>query len=93
MSRHHLKLNRRRWEWTRLRCFEAAGWRCERCGKAGRLECDHRVPLQVDPEQDAYDLDGLQALCVECHRVKTRGENETPDPARDRWRAMVRELA
>ena len=92
MSRHHTKLARRRWELTRLRVFEAAGWRCESCGKAGRLEADHRVALHRAPDQDLYALDGLQALCTACHLAKTRRENERDDPARARWRELVAEL-
>ena len=90
MSRHHTFLDRRRWELTRLRVFEAAGWRCSRCGRAGRLECDHKVPL--DKGGDPWAMENLQALCIGCHREKTRAENELPDPARDRWRTLVAEL-
>ena len=92
MSRNHKKLDRRRWQLTRLRVFERAGWRCESCGRAGRLEADHRVPMRQDPGQDMYATDGLQALCRGCHRQKTRAENEHDDPARARWRELVAEL-
>lgn len=92
MGRLHRNLDRRRWEWTRLKVFERASWRCEGCGRAGRLEADHRVPLHRDPDQDLYALDGLQALCVACHLAKTRRENERDDPARARWRELVAEL-
>ena len=92
MSRHHSRLDRKRWALTRLRVFERAGWRCERCGRAGRLECDHKVSLEHGGAE--YDLENLQALCAfPCHAEKTRRENERDDPARSRWRELVRELA
>ena len=28
------------------RCLDRDGWACVKCGKAGRLECDHRIPLE-----------------------------------------------
>ena len=92
-SRHHAKLNQRRWQLVRLKVFEAAGWRCQSCGRAGRLECDHVVPLHVDPHQDPYALDGLQALCAACHLEKSRRERAVPVPGRDEWRAFVAEIA
>ena len=92
-SKFHGKLDQRKWQLARLKCFEAAGWRCQSCGRAGRLECDHVTPLHVDPEQDPYALDGLQALCSDCHREKSARERETPIPGRDEWRAFVAEIA
>ena len=91
MSRHHRKLNRRRWETVRLEVLDRDGWRCRRCGKAGRLEVDHVVPLLRDPGRDPYDPLNLQSLCVQCHRDKTRSETETPNPGRAAWRALVSE--
>ena len=88
-SRHHAALDRRRWQWTRLKVFERDNWRCVRCERAGRLEADHVVPLHKGGAE--YDMANLQSLCRQCHILKTAGENERPDPARDRWRALVRE--
>ena len=89
MSRHHRRLNGKRWQRTRLAVFDRDGWRCVSCGKAGRLECDHVVPFEVDPGQDPYDPDGCQTLDRGCHISKTAKENRQPDPARDRWRRLV----
>ena len=47
-------------------------WACAKCGKAGRLEVDHRVPLEHGGA--VYDLGNLQALCRGCHIAKTRDE-------------------
>ena len=89
-SRFHKALDQRRWQLLRLRIFERDGWRCCSCGKAGRLECDHVVPLHRGG--DPYDPANLQTLCVGCHIAKSRGERERPDPGREAWRALVTEL-
>ena len=60
------------------------------CGRAGRLECDHIVPLKWGPGQDPYDPDGCQTLCRSCHMEKTRGENRRePTSAEAAWRELV----
>lgn len=72
MSEYHRQLKSYRWQATRLRVFDRDGYRCQRCGKAGRLECHHITPLHVDPGQDFYKLDGLLTLCRKCHIQQTR---------------------
>ena len=63
------------------------------CGRAGRLECDHVMPMQREPGQDPYDPNGLQALCRSCHVAKTATENRRPQtPDEMAWRALVAEL-
>ena len=84
MSRRHAALHAGRWARVRRAVFERDGWRCVLCGRASRLECDHVVPLHRAPDQDAYDLDGLQTLCRTCHVEKTRGENRREPIARQR---------
>ena len=86
-SRHYAKLDQRRWQLLRLRVFELDGWRCRKCGRAGRLECDHVVPLRRGG--DPYDMTNLQTLCRGCHVAKSAGENRRPDPERDAWRAFL----
>lgn len=96
MSRHHLRLDRKRWELTRRAVIERDNWRCRRCGKpGGPFEVDHIVPLHRDPEQDPYDPDGCQALCAyPCHAAKTREENRrVPTPAEREWLDYVDRLA
>ena len=90
MSRHHSRLDRRRWLHVRRLALERAGYRSELSGRAGVLEVDHVVPLHRGG--GAYDLSNLQVVTRGEHIAKTRRENERPDPARDKWRAMVREL-
>ena len=91
-SRHHAALTGRRWARVRRMVFDRDGWRCVDCGRARRPECDHIVPLHVDPDQDPYALDGLATRCRGCHIIKTAAENRKPDPAREAWRALVKEL-
>ena len=94
MSRHHARLHAGRWAAVRREAFKRDGYRCRCCGRAGRLECDHVVPLDADPRQDPYDLSGLQTLCRACHIAKTADENRRPlTPAELAWRELVDELA
>ena len=91
-SKHFATLDRKRWQLLRLRIFERDGWRCCSCGRAGRLECDHVVPLAKGG--DAYDRSNLQTLCTGCHIKKTRIDmGHEPDPAREAWRELVAEIA
>ena len=93
MSRHHTRLNAKRWAIVRRAVFARDGYRCTSCGKARRLECDHVTPLQKQPGQDPFDLDGLQTLCRRCHIEKTRKESTRElTKAEQEWRALVLEL-
>ncbi len=47
------------------------------CGIRLSEEVDHVVPLDMDDSRP-YALDGLQGMCVECHRRKTAEENRNP---------------
>ena len=94
MSRQHTHLNARRWAAVRRAVFERDGWRCVMRPRPGRLECDHVVPLEREPGQDPYDINGLQSLSRQCHIEKTRRENRRPlTPAELAWRELVAELA
>ena len=93
MSKHHFKINRARWQRVRLAVFNRDGRHCRSCGKHGALECDHITPLDKDPGQDPYAMDGLQTLCRGCHIEKTRQENlKTMTAAEADWAVMVREM-
>ena len=71
--RHNVdKLNSRRWKLARREALDRDGWRCRKCGKAGRLQVDHIQPLSDGGAP--YDLVGLQTLCVSCHIDKTWSE-------------------
>ena len=87
MSRHHTPIGARR------AVLKRDGFRCVMCGKSGKLECDHITPLQREPGQDVYDVDGMQTLCRACHIEKTARENRRPlTPAEAAWRALVNEM-
>ena len=86
-----------RWRRLRRKVFERDGFRCQKCGKAGRLECDHRNPVRKlkDPEQ-FWEPSHLQALCRSCHiqktRVENRAANEEKNPQKAEWQKFVSEL-
>ena len=93
LSRYHSHLYPGRWDAVRRAVFERDNFRCVMCGRAGRLECDHIVPLQCEPGQDPYDMNGLQTACRSCHIAKTARENRRPlTPAELAWRELVSEL-
>ena len=93
MARSHARLHASRWRRVRKQVFNRDGYRCTACGKPGRLECDHVVPLDRQPGQDPYRLAGLQTLCRNCHIEKTAGENKRPlTEGEEAWQDMVREI-
>ena len=74
----------------RLEIFERDGWRCRVCSKAGRLECDHVIPVQAGG--DLWDRANLQTLCRGCHLAKSRREQAGGDPDHPElraWRAFL----
>lgn len=91
MSHHHTPLDATRWRAVRRQVFERDGYRCRNCGRAGRLECDHVLPLKLGG--DPWALDNLQTLCRACHIEKTRGENRRElTLAEEAWDQLVAEL-
>ena len=75
------------WHNTRQTVLTLNGWRCQHCGKAGRLEVHHVKPLKDGGA--ARDQSNLIPLCVGCH-VAAHKRPETPE--RGAWRQMVDEL-
>ena len=93
MTRTWDTVRRKRWSRVRRAVFERDGWRCVKCGRGGRLECDHVTPLDREPGQDPYDVNGCQTLCRACHIEKTARENRhEPTPAEASWRALVEDM-
>ena len=85
--------NLKAWRWARVRraVLNRDGWWCRKCGRAGRLECDHVGP--IDKGGAPWDIANLQTLCRGCHIEKTAVENRREQtPAEVAWRALVREL-
>lgn len=64
--------------------LERAGWRCERCGAAGRLEVHHRKAIAHGGER--FDPANLEVVCRRCHFHEHAGP---VDPARAEWRALI----
>ncbi|MDE0475336.1 MAG: HNH endonuclease [Gammaproteobacteria bacterium] len=62
------------------------GWRCTRCGRAGKLEVDHIRPLH---RGGSDSLDNLRALCRTCHVDRHR---PVRSPSVLAWRRLVRGL-
>lgn len=94
MSRNHAyrNTNRKRWAHTRLAVFERDGWRCRKCGRAGRLEADHIEPLKTWPGCP-YDTANIQTLCRSCHIAKTAAENRPkPTDEQAKWQALIAEM-
>ena len=90
VSRAHSGLNRRRWATVRRMVLDRDGWRCQQCGRAGKLEVDHVRALEDGG--DPYDMENLQTLCRSCHVRKTAGENRTRCPVSPEvqaWRDLL----
>ena len=51
-----------------------AGGRCERCGRAGRLECSHFHGRRK--RSTRWDFGNCAALCYSCHRRFTENPAE-----------------
>ena len=66
--------NYRRWRAVRLKVLDRDGWACVKCGKAGRLDVDHRIPLEDGGA--VYDESNLQSLCSDCHFSKSQEERK-----------------
>lgn len=84
------ELSTARWARLRRRAFNRAGWRCQICGRHGRLEADHIRPIRQGGAM--WDLGNLQAVCRGCHIRKTARENRREGASQQRWRGLVREL-
>lgn len=75
--------------WFRLRrlVLDRDGWRCRQCGKAGRLETHHIVPVEHGGAE--LDPDNCLTLCRSCHIALHRQET----PERLAWRRWLASLS
>lgn len=77
--RHELSRHERgygyQWTKTRERILRRDGYLCQPCYRLGRptpaTQVDHITPKAQDGTDDS---DNLQAICTECHKVKTKTE-------------------
>ena len=87
---HPATANPRRWRVIRQIVLKRDGFRCQSCGKAGRLEVDHIIPVVQGGSW--WDTEGLQALCRACHFSKSKNDISGPDPERDKWKSCLQEF-
>ena len=73
-GRPGLREGSKAWAILRLAVLTRDGYRCVKCGRAGRLEVDHIRPIKNGGER--YSMANLQTLCRTCHFKKTGQENE-----------------
>ena len=87
MRNHPTSTDRPRWNRLRLKMLDAAGWRCRKCHKAGRLELDHVQPVSKGGKW--WSESNLMVLCRECHFLKTGAENRLNSEEKEAWEAIV----
>lgn len=83
----------KRWKSVRFLAKRRDGFACAECSARGRLEVHHVKPIKTHPEL-AFELSNLLSLCPSCHARITRIEVglAPPDPAREAWKSLVRDL-
>ena len=75
---------RRLTEWEKTRILERQNYKCAMCGKTlkyGRIHFDHKKPLALGGKDD---LRNIQALCPECHHIKTKRDRHLIAKAKKR---------
>ena len=78
-SRAWAKMPRRAWGRARRAALDRDGWRCQTCGKAGRLEVHHLKPLEHGGKP--FDPSNLTTICREDHiRIHDGQPHAEPDP-------------
>ena len=75
-----------RWHRFRREVLIIRGRRCERCGRAGRLEVHHVTPIEAGGEP--YDLGNVEVLCRDCHIAHHRKDRMMD--GRGEWHDFVR---
>ena len=84
-------IEQRRWRRVRRQVLNRDRWRCTACGKAGRLEVHHCIPLRNGGAK--YDLGNLVTVCRGCHFSETAEDNRRePTPDETAWRRLVSDL-
>ena len=82
-----------RWKMLRLWILRRDGYRCQSCGRPGRLEVDHIKPVNL--RGDVWNPENLQTLCRTCHIRKTSDEateRNKPPPEVAAWQLLTEGL-
>lgn len=71
------KLRDPRWQRKSKLVKERAGWQCQDCGGADRLETHHCYYTQMSSGHEPweYPLSALRCLCHNCHELRTKSES------------------
>lgn len=76
------------WESIRRKVLKRDGHRCKKCGRMGRLEVDHIVPIAKGGE--AFAMPNLRTLCRHCHlRITGQQNRKEVSPERAAWNRLV----
>ena len=67
-------LKKSQWDKIRKREYKRADYRCEICGKKGRIE-GHEI-WEYDDKKKIQKLKGIVCLCNTCHAVKHFGRSQ-----------------
>ena len=76
-----------RWRSFRRQIFDARGWRCERCQKAGRLELHHVKPIYQGGK--VFEETNCEILCRKCHITHHRKTPEYPEEKKQAWKNLI----
>ena len=76
----------REWANASLKRRDLDNWRCQSCGRAGRLEVHHVKAMR---DGGGHELENLRTLCRGCH-IAIHRQPQTPNAAA--WAALVEEL-
>ena len=89
MSRHHRERGEAKgpaWERQRRAVFDRDRWRCQVCGRPGKLEAHHVVEIA---HGGTNDQGNLRTLCRACHIEHHRPEESLTS---GEWQSLMREL-
>lgn len=64
-------LNRQDWDKIRKKAYANANYKCEICGEKEQLHCHEK--WNYDDEKLIQELEGFEAICVNCHMIKHAG--------------------
>ena len=83
MSASH---HNRAWATASLKRRDLDNWRCQSCGRAGRLEVHHVEPLR---DGGTHAMNNLRTLCRGCH-IAIHRQPQTPN--QQAWARLIEEL-